>query len=219
MLLKIAAQGFGMDDIDTLRLDRAAEAIRYAADNGARVINWSGFVRDDRPYRLEILKEAIAYAASKGVLLVTGAGNYAKDLEDAANYTYPQCFDLDNIVNVAEVDYSGDLYHYEIEGRSFGSSYGATRVHIGAIGDNYTTFLKNNVSVYALGGGTSNAAPVVSGVAALVLSVRPDLDYRELKKVLLESVTPVESLQGKIVSGGVVNARRALEMALNYRLR
>jgi len=210
MLLKIGAQG--VRDIDLSRNERAAKAIRYAADNGAKVINWSGFVQDVRPETLGKLKAAIDYADEKGVLLVVGAGNYGQNIDLKENFIYPSCFENENILNVAEIDFKGDLFRYEIEGRVFGSNYGERNVDIAAIGMNYSTFLKNNCGVYSLPGGTSNSTPVVTGVAALVLSVRPEFKALELKKVLLDSVTKLPSLTGKIKSGGMVNASRALQL-------
>jgi thermitase len=212
MLLKIGAQG--VRGVDLQRNDRAARAIRYAADNGARVINWSGFVDDLRTETLERLKASIDYAEKKGVLLVVGAGNYAKNVDLKENYTYPSCFENENILNVAEIDFKGDLFRYKIDDKIWGSNYGEKTVDIAAIGMNYTTFLKDNCSVYALQGGTSNSAPVVSGIAALVLSVRPELKAPELKRILMDSVTRLPALKGKIRSGGMVNAYQALKLAL-----
>ncbi len=215
MLLKIGAQG--IRGIDLSRAGRASKAIRYAADNGARVINWSGFVQDLRPESLAELKAAIDYAGEKGVLLVVGAGNEGRDVDLRENYTYPSCFDSQNILNVAEIDFKGELYRHQIQDRVFGSNFGRENVDIAALGMNYTTFLKNNSSVYALGGGTSNSTPVATGVAALVLSVRPGLKALELKKILMDSATPLPSLRGKIKSGGMVNAYQALRLALKGR--
>jgi len=208
MLLKIGAQGVRGPDLN--RNDRASRAIRYAADNGARIINWSGFVSDTRPEALALLKSAVNYAEKKGVLLVVGAGNDAKNVDLPENYTYPSCFENENILNVAEIDFKGDLYRYTIDGRTRGSNYGERNVDMAAIGMNYTTFLKDNQSVYALGGGTSDSTPVVAGVAALVLSVRPDITAAELKSILMRSATPLASLKGKVLSGGMVNAYAAL---------
>lgn len=213
MLLKIGAQGVPDGLIDVARTDRAAKAIRYAADNGARVINWSGFVQDFRPESLALLKAAIDYAGEKGVLLVVGAGNNGKNVDLKENFTYPMSFENENILTVAEIDFKGELYRYKIDGRVLGSSYGEKNVDIAAIGMNFTTFLKSNRSVYALGGGTSNSTPVVTGVAALVLSIRPELKALELKKILMDSVTPLPSMKGKIKSGGMVNAYQAIQLA------
>jgi len=214
MLLKIGAQGVPRGQVDTARVRRAALAIRYAADNGARIINWSGFVDTTDPRILLPLREAVQYAADRGVLLVTGAGNDARDLDDDANCLYPQCFDLPNQIRVAQVGFDGRLYRYSVGGQLRGSNYGARRVEIAALGQNFTTALRDNLSTYAVSDGTSNAGPVVAGVAALVLSVRPDLDAVALKEVLLDSATPLPALRGRVASGGVVNAARAVKLAL-----
>src|SRR5512137_193660 len=109
MLLKIGAQGIGNGEKDTERPGRAAKAIRYAADNGARVVNWSGYVSDPTPEALAELRAAIAYAGTKNVLLVVGAGNYGLDIDRPENFTYPACFTLDNILTVAMIDLRGAL--------------------------------------------------------------------------------------------------------------
>ena len=207
MLLKIGAQGVG----NGLRSARAAKAIRYAADNGARVINWSGFVDDSRPEQLAVLREAIEYAAAKGVLIVVSAGNDGKDIDLAENCTFPQCFDLGNILRVAEIDFRGELYRPESSSKFIGgSNYGAKRVEIAAIAMNYTTDIEGGIGAYELTGGTSNAAPVVSGVAALMLSVNPKLTAVQLKSLLMRSVTKLPALKGKITSEGMVNAYQAV---------
>jgi cell wall-associated protease len=198
-------------NVDLLRNERAAKAIRYAADNGARVINWSGFVDDTRPEKLAILREAIEYAASKSVLLVVAAGNAAKDIDLPENCLFPQCFDVANILRVAEVDFRGRLYRVEPGSKLVGgSNYGEKRVEIAAIGMNYTTDTKGGIGTYALTGATSNAAPVVSGVAALMLSVNPKLTAIQLKNLLMRSATKLPDLEGKIASGGMVNAYQAV---------
>lgn len=216
MLLKIGAQGIKRGEVDTQRNERAARAVRYAADNGAKVINWSGFVDDHRPEKLAILKQAIDYAESKGVLLVVATGMGMKDLDRMENYEYPICFDNANILGVTEIGFDGNFISYTIEDTKFGSNYGLNHVHMGAIGANYTTQIKDNWSTYGLGAGGSDAAPVVTGVAALILSVRPDLKARELKEILMKSVTELPALKGKVKSGGMVNAYKALKMALDY---
>jgi thermitase len=213
MLLKCAAQG----DTGRDRAERTARAIRYAADNGARAINWSGFVQEERPEKLALLKEAIDYAGGKGVLLIVGAGNDAHDIDLEENYFYPACFESDNIIVVAEIDFDGTLYKVP-EGSKFvgGSNYGARNVDIAALAQNYTTRLKDNCSIYGLGGGTSDAAPVVTGVAALVFSLRPDLSGPQVREILLRSATKLPALEGKVKSGGMVNAFEALRLAAGY---
>ncbi len=213
MLLRIGAQGIRRGERDTARVTHAARAIRYAADNGARIINWSGFVNDTRPKQLAVLREAIAYAGSKDVLLVVGAGNDGKDIDQDANCRYPQCFDLDNVLTVAEIDFDGRLFRYTTGGEVRGSNYGIRRVDVAAIAQNFTTAIRHGTGVYGIGGGTSNAGPVAAGLGALVLSLRPELSALELKEVLMSTVTPIPDLAATIRSGGVLNAARALEAA------
>ena len=213
MLLKIGAQGGRMGADDSAGVRRAARAIRYAVDNGARVINWSGFVQVRDTAELAPLRDAVSYAALRGVLLVTGAGNDGKDLDDDGNCLYPQCFDFANQIRVAQVAFDGSLYRYTVGGQQRGSNYGVRRVELGAIGEQFTTGLLNGQSTYELSNGTSSAGPVVAGIAALVLAVRPELNAVQLKDVLIRSATRLPDLQGKLRSGGVVNAYRALRLA------
>jgi len=210
MLLKIGAQGIGNDEKDTLRPERAAKAIRYAADNGARVINWSGFVSEPAPAALAELKSAIEYAGKKNVLLVVGAGNYGLDIDRPENFTYPACFTLDNILTVAMIDFRGALVRYEAGERRLGSNFGPVNVDIAALDENFTTDVENGRSAYRMSAGTSNSGPVVAGIAALALSVKPELSAVALKALLMDTATPVAGLAGKVGCGGMVNAYRAL---------
>ena len=214
MLLRIDVQGFLPGVIDHDTPGRAARAIRYAADNGARIINWSGFVNNPQPDELQDLRSAIEYAGQKDVLIVVAAGNQRKNLDDPANCGQaPQCMEADNLVKVAEVDFAGDL-SVSPRNNHFGSNYGVRTVDLAAIGMNYTTDVtRGGFPVYRLGGGTSDAAPVVSGVAALMLAVNSHLTASELKKRLIETSKGVTSLRGKIVSGGLVNAFGAVQNA------
>ena len=213
MLLKIGAQGIKRDEFDHQRVDRAVKAIHYAVDNGAKVINWSGFVGDPRPDQIARLKAAFEYADSRGVLIVLAAGNGSKNLDDPANCVYPQCFDTGNIISVAELDFSGELDRFSGRDRISGSNYGLRHVHIAAIARNFSTDVRNGVGVYGMAGGTSNAAPVVTGVAGLILSIRPDLKAHELKRILMDSSRKLPGLTGKIASGGLVDAYAALKLA------
>jgi subtilisin family serine protease len=213
MLLKIGAQGIGNGEKDTARPGWAVKAIRYAADNGARVINWSGFVSDPAPEALAELKAAIEYAGKKNVLLVVGAGNSGLDVDRPENFTYPVCFPLDNVLTVAMIDFKGGLVRYQAGDRWLGSNYGVRNVDIAAIDENFTTDLENGRSTYRLGAGTSCAAPVVAGIAALTLSVNPDLSAVALKKILMETATRLPGLDGKVACGGMVNAFKALRAA------
>jgi subtilisin family serine protease len=218
MLLKIGAQGTPRDRVDTLRAPRAARAIRYAVDNGARIINWSGFVGGDTSSsRRAQLHQAVVYAREHGVLIVVGAGNNGEDIDEDAHCLYPQCFDEPNMIRVAELEFDGTLVRYQAGDKWLGSNYGVRRVEVAAIGQNLTTDLQNGRSTYSRFGGTSGAAPVVSGVAALMLSVDSSLRAADLRRMIMESATRLPSLAGKVASGGTVNAYRAVLAARAHR--
>ena len=217
MLLKMMAQGSASIKDPCARVPKAAEAIRYAVDNGARVINWSGFVKCLDQDKLMPLKEAIDYAEENGVLIVVGAGNDGENIDLEENYSYPSCFENSNLLVVAEIDFDGNLYEVERDGVFVGgSSFGAQNVDIAALAQNFTTGLRHNRSIYRLSGGTSNSGPVVTGVAALIFSIRPDLDGLEVKEILMKSATRLPGLDGKVMSGGMVNAFEALKLAQSY---
>jgi len=210
MPLKIGAQGTPRGFIDARRINRAAMAIRYAVDNGARIISWSQFISDYRPNRLAVLREAITYAEQAGVLIVVGAGNDGLDRDEPENALYPASFPNDNILVVAEIDFLGRLDSTKSGKWRNASAFGQRTVDIAAIGRNLSTNVYHHQSVYSLGGGTSHATPVVAGVAALMLSVNPDLNATDLKRILMQTSTPLESLQGKVACGGMVNAGAAV---------
>ena len=217
MLLKIGAQGIPRGQADSLRAPRAARAIRYAVDNGARIINWSGFISDRSAAGRENLHQAVVYARDHGVLLVVGAGNDGVDLDDDANCVYPQCFDEPNVIRVAELEFDGTLVRYRAGDEWFGSNFGARRVEVAAIGQNFSTNVTNGRSSYRVFGGTSNAGPVVAGVAALMLAVDSTLRATDLRRMIMETVTTLPALAGKVASGGVVNAYRAVLAARAHR--
>jgi len=210
MLLKMGAQGIGNGEVDTLRPIRTAKAIRYAADNGARIINWSGYVSSPTPEALAELKAALEYAGTKGVLLVVGAGNSGVDVDKTENAIFPVCFDLDNILTVAMIDFKGELVRYTAGDRVLGSNFGPKNVDIAAQDETFTTDVENALSTYRLSGGTSSSSPLVAGIAALVLAVNPRLDAVALKKILMDTAAPLPGLSGKIGCGGMVDAYAAL---------
>ncbi len=173
-----------------------ALAIRYAADNGASIINAS-FGKPFSP-NSEWVTEAIRYAAQKDVLFVFASGNDALDMDDAKNAHYPNDqlgsgpeF-TDNVLIVGSLDSS-----YGSEMVSSFSNYGATSVDIFAPGGAiYSTMPGNN---YEFQGGTSMAAPAVSGIAAMIRSRYPKLTAAQVKKVIMMSglaITPQVILGG-----------------------
>ncbi len=198
-----------------------ALAIRYAVDNGARIISMS-FGKYFSPQK-EWVDDAIRYAEKKNVLLIHAAGNNSKNMDSAEFYPtrhFVGSPDIaGNIITVGAITNKTD----EHLPASF-SNYGNNEVDIFAPGDYIYSTIPNNK--YEMMGGTSMATPTVAGVAALIMEYYPQLTALEVKDILLKSVT---SLKGKMVlkpgtkemvdfaslcrSGGVVNAYNALKMA------
>jgi thermitase len=177
----------------------AVEAINYAIDRkragvNLRVINVSWGL--SQPSRA--LEDVIRKAYEAGILFVVASGSTSTNNDTSPRY--PAGYSLGNIISVAATDRSGALAQF--------SNYGARSVHLAAPGqDILTTTLGND---YGQHSGTSMAAPMVTGVAALALSTRPDLSVDELRSLLLRSVDPLRGLRGKVSTGGRINAAKAL---------
>lgn len=206
-----------------------ALAIRYAVDNGAKVINMS-FGKSFSPDK-HWVDSAIAYAAEKDVLLIHAAGNEASNIDVKENYPNPNfLLSKKKAENFITVGASSDI---KIDGGLIAdfSNYGIKTVDVFAPGVKiYSTMPSGNS--YANQQGTSMAAPVVSGLAALIRSYYPQLTALEVKDIIAQSVykpSPVitsilpgskstkVSLQDVSVYGGIVNAYFAVLKAENYK--
>ncbi|TKC63798.1 peptidase S8 [Pedobacter hiemivivus] len=199
-----------------------ANGIRYAVDNGAKIISMS-FGKPFSPQK-QWVDDAFKYAEQKGVLIVKAAGNDSKNLD--VDKTFPDAVFLDGkkAGNVITVGASTP----DAKTASF-SNYGKTTVDLFAPGTEIYSTIPG--SEYKNMQGTSMACPVVSGVAALVWSRFPNLTYLQLKEILLKSVTKVSGttlLPGAqnptevpfstlSVTGGIVNAYEALKLAKTYK--
>jgi len=197
-----------------------ANAIRYAADNGAHIINMS-FGKSYSPQKRAV-DEAVRYAEAKGVLIVHAAGNSGEDVDTADNFPRAVYSDGQRAANWLEVGASGWTDGAELAADF--SNYGAKSVDVFAPGVDIGSTLPNGR--YGELDGTSMAAPVVSGVAALVWSFYPDLTAAQLRDVLVstarrypnqtvtrpgsEDRVPFASLS---VTGGIVDAYAALQRA------
>lgn len=198
-----------------------ALAIRYAVDNGAKVINMS-FGKSWSP-NPEWVFEAFKYAEKHDVLLVHAAGNDGKDIDVSANWPNDTADKVNELVdNVLTVGAMSVKYNENMPA-SF-SNYGQKNVDVFAPGvDIYSTFPKNE---YKKISGTSMASPEVAGVAALVRSYYPELSASQVKHIIMNSGTEVKMEvllpKGKgekvnfstlSVSGKVLNAYNALVLA------
>lgn len=179
-----------------------ALAIRYAVDNGAKVINTSfGKYFSPNP---EWVIDAIKYAAEKDVLIVNAAGNDAKDLD--SNRVFPNDQDPIETLEIADNFITVGALHYKYGSDVVAgfSNYGKTNVDVFAPGTKIwaTTPLDN----YEFLQGTSMASPAVAGVAAVIRSYFPKLSAAEVKEVILKSGLPISS---SVVVGGDANDVRA----------
>ena len=169
-----------------------AQAIRYAADHGATVVNasWGGAVRGPA---LTPLRSAVDYAASKGVLVVAAAGNDAGNRD--TSILYPASLTEANVITVGASTANDTVSDF--------SAYGATSVDLFAPGTLVATTW--NDGGYRLVSGTSIAAPQVAAAVALYRSTLPDATTADLKNALLSDVDPVAAFAGRSVSGGRLN--------------
>ena len=204
-----------------------ALGIRYAVDNGAKVINTS-FGKGYSP-KVQWVYDAIKYAAEKDVLIVNAAGNDSKDID--VNVTYPNdAPDMVNEISDNFITIGAISSNYNEELLASFTNYGKVNVDIFAPGVQiYSTTPENE---YAFKGGTSMAAPAVAGVAALIRSYYPQLSASQVKRIIMNSGTKLdievikpgsqsrENPEGvKVpfsdlsVTGRIVNAASALKMA------
>jgi subtilisin family serine protease len=197
-----------------------ANAIRYAVDNGAHIINMS-FGKGFSP-RKGLVDDAVRYADDHGVLMVHAAGNDGEDIDQGDNFPTAVYDDGSRARNWIEV--------------------GAASWQVDSLAATFSNFGQNSVDVFSPGvdilstvpgseydreDGTSMAAPVVSGVAALLMGYFPSLDASDVRSIILESsvnrqndvvARPGDGARipfGRLsVTGGVVNAYEAVKAAL-----
>lgn len=206
-------------DGDERDLD-VANAIRYAVDNGANIINMS-FGKGLSPHEY-LVNDALAYAAEKNVLVIHAAGNDSENNDVVDNY--PNA-DLGNgtkastylTIGATSISKKKDLV------ASF-SNYGKESVDLFSPGHEVYSTIPDNE--YKSLSGTSMAAPVASGVAALVWAYHPELSAEELKAILIDSAYPLGRKKVKkpgekkkvrfeelSTTGGIINAYNAFELA------
>jgi subtilisin family serine protease len=205
-----------------------ALAIRYAVENGASIINMS-FGKALSPQK-KLVDEAVKFAEERNVLLVHGSGNDSRDIDVLPSYPSDQYLDGTEASNWLTVGASAMTFGEEMVGVF--SNYGAKHVDIFAPGVDIISL--DSTNTYSKNDGTSLAAPVVSGIAALVLSYYPDLTPQELIDILMTSsikldkekvfIPDREDPKRKRVkfgtlskSGGIVSAYEALKLAERYK--
>ncbi|WP_214073689.1 S8 family serine peptidase [Mucilaginibacter sp. dw_454] len=233
----IRGNGYGIDGVaDNVRImsikgvpngdeyDKdISNAIRFAVDHGARVVNMS-FGKKISPHK-EWVDAAFKYAADHDVLLVQAAGNDGENVDEKPSYPNDTFADGsqtdgDNVISVGASSAKPD----EALAATF-SNYGKKNVDVFAPGVKVTSIDLN--AEFNTADGTSFASPITAGIAALVLEYYPNLSAKQLKQVILQSATPTsgvmvikpgtkdEKVDFTTLSktGGVVNAYNALQIA------
>lgn len=197
-----------------------ANAILYAVDNGAQIINMS-FGKSISPEK-EVVDKAVKYAEQKGVLLIHAAGNDSENIDLEKNYPSRYYADGTEAKNWIEVGASSWGADSDFVG-SF-SNYGKKAVDLFAPGVQiYSTLPGNN---YKKMDGTSAASPVTAGVAAVIMSYYPEFSATEVKEIIRNSTRKFDNLKIESVgskggiefnqmssSGGLINLYQAILLA------
>jgi subtilisin family serine protease len=170
------------------------DAILYAVDNGADILSnsWGGGGYSSA------LEDVIVYVNDNDVLFVAAAGNDGSNND--VNPFYPASYDVPNVIAVAAIDHNDNKPSW--------SNYGAASVDLGAPG--VSVFSTRPGDRYFSKSGTSMATPYVSGVAGLIKAWNPDLTNIEIIDAILNNVDVISSLTGKVLTGGRLNAYKAL---------
>lgn len=199
-----------------------ANAIRYAVDNGAHIINMS-FGKSYSPQK-EVVDKAVKYAESKGVLLVHAAGNDGDDIDTKNNF--PTRFYSDGKEAKTWIEVGASSYGADENFVASFSNYGRKSVDLFSPGvEIYSTIPDNK---YKNNQGTSMASPAAAGVAAIIMSYFPDLTAVQVREILTQSTRKFDGLEvarpgskGEKVefsklsrSGGLVNAYEAVKLAM-----
>ncbi len=183
----------------------AAVAIRYAVDNGAKIINCSFGQRYVEPDVFYQLQDAVTYADAHGVLIVTAAGNFGHDL-DATDSFFPASLQRDNMITVAALDAEGGLWKH--------SNYGLRSVDIAAPGTHVnSTVPKGDLSLfrklydpsgYMISEGTSVATPRVTALVANLTQQYPNVGHYQIRQMVLDQAVSNPALAGKIKRGASI---------------
>lgn len=213
-------------------------AIRYAVENGASVINMS-FGKGQSPQK-QYVDDAVRFAEKNDVLIVHASGNSAMNIDEADNDYYNDDVDKENFPNDTFLKPKGFLFWKKKKANNWISVGASSRFNSEEIVASFSNYGKENVDVFAPGEfmlsttpddtyqvqqGTSMAAPVVTGIAALIRSYFPSLSAQQVKEVIIDSTSPLDMLVTKpgsdelvpftslCSSGGIVDIKSAFVLA------
>lgn len=176
-------------DINSGPVDNIVKAIKYAEANGARICNLSINVEKDDT----LLRDTIQ---NSNMLFVVSAGNgglRGRNIDYEASF--PAAYNFDNVISVANLNFNGKL--------NKASNWGKQSVDIAAPG---TMIISTIVGGdYSYGTGTSMAAPIVSAIAALIYARTNNMTASNVKNMICDTATPLDSLANKVACGGYVS--------------
>lgn len=190
MIVKALGGKDGIEKADG-KTSSVLEAMRYAEQMGADICNLSvgGYTQD---------QEMSQFIEKSDMLFICACGNDSKNIDKYP--VWPAALTYENVISVADVTPRGTLSPY--------SNYGVNSVTLGAPGTRIASTGVNGEYIYL--SGTSMAAPIVSGIAAMLYAYHPDITADAAKQVLVNSVTKMSALNNKVYAGGMVNAYQAL---------
>ena len=177
----------------------AVEAIYYAVDKGARILqnSWAG------NFYSVSLHQALTYAYNRGLSIVSAAGN--ESINNDSFPSYPASLNIPSMIAVAATTSSDELADF--------SNYGPRSVHIAAPGANILSIALDGL--YSYKHGTSIAAPFVSGLAAMIFREAPFLTGYQAKSIILESGDNLpKEIRGRVISGKRINALKTVKNAI-----
>jgi subtilisin family serine protease len=178
-------------------MDKLVDAIHYAEDNGASIVNVSWNLSQSS----EELKNAIA---ESNMLFVCSAGNGSNNL--AKHLSYPCCYRLDNVISVTALNEKNNFC-------SAFANYSPDYVQLAAPGKNIKSCV---IGGYRTVSGTSMAVPMVSGTAALMKAANPSLSACELKQLLCDSAARNAKLAKRVQASRQLNSAKAVQMAATF---
>ena len=199
-------------------LDRSSfvSSLTYAKNNNISIINASFCYTDGNGNNAAFNTSHANAIQNYPGLLVCSAGNNGWDMNTITSHQqYPACYTLDNVITVAATARNSDTIATTADGWTNGSNWGTHFVHLAAPGTGIISTLPNNQ--YGSKSGTSMAAPHVAGVAALIKSIRPDLNGTQIKHCIMMGTDYVSNLHNKCLTRGRLNAYQALQIAQNYK--
>lgn len=177
------------------------DGINYAQNNNISILNHSGGGYTDD-------QSVLAAVNNYTGLFVCSAGNDSYNTDINGIPHYPSSYTCDNLISVGASDSSDNIVSF--------SNYGKTSVDLFAPGSGILSTYPVSLGSYINMDGTSMATPMVTGVAALIKSINPNLSAAQIKSYILNNVDIVAAFSGKCVTGGRLNAYKAVKGAASY---